>query len=87
MKRFFLTLALVFVAIAGFSQNKLLRPRLEIATLENDTAVDAIEIEVFYMNSTPTAGRLSVPAQEPILQANTPAAASPTTIIYGRMAT
>ena len=50
MKRFFLTLALVFVAIAGFSQNKLLRPRLEIATLENDTAIDAIEIEVFYMN-------------------------------------
>lgn len=50
MKRFFLTLALAFVAIAGFSQNKVLRPRIEIAQLENDTAIDAIEMEVFYMN-------------------------------------
>ena len=50
MKRFFLTLALVFVAIAAFSQNKLLRPRVEIAELENDVTIDAIEMEVFYMD-------------------------------------
>ena len=49
MKRFFLTMAIAFVAIAGFSQNKLLRPRIEIAELENDVTIDAIEMEVFYM--------------------------------------
>ena len=43
-------MAIAFVAIAGFSQNKLLRPRIEIAELENDVTIDAIEMEVFYMD-------------------------------------
>lgn len=50
MKRLLLTIALVFVAVTAFSQNKLLRPRIEIAELENDVTVDAIEMEVFYMD-------------------------------------
>ena len=50
MKRLLITIALAFVAVAAFSQNKLLRPRIEIAQLENDVTIDAIEMEVFYMN-------------------------------------
>ena len=50
MKRLLITIALAFVAVAAFSQNKLLRPRIEIAELENAVTIDAIEMEVFYMN-------------------------------------
>lgn len=50
MKRLLITITLAFVAVAAFSQNKLFRPRIEIAQLENDVTIDAIEMEVFYMN-------------------------------------
>ena len=50
MKRLLLNIVLACMAVAAFSQNKLLRPRIEIAQLENDVTIDAIEMEVFYMN-------------------------------------
>ncbi len=51
MKRIILTIALVCVTVLSFGQNKLLRPRIEIAEME--TEIDGAfttEIEVFYMN-------------------------------------
>ena len=51
MKKVILTLALVCVTVLAFGQNKLLRPRIEIAEVE--TEIDGAfttELEVFYMN-------------------------------------
>lgn len=51
MKKIILTLALVCVTAFAFGQNKLLRPRIEIAEVE--TEIDGAfttEMEVFYMN-------------------------------------
>ena len=51
MKKVILTLALVCVTVLAFGQNKILRPRIEIAEVE--TEIDeafTTELEVFYMN-------------------------------------
>lgn len=51
MKRILLSLALVCVTVLSFGQNKVLRPRIEIAEME--TEIDGAfttEMEVFYMN-------------------------------------
>ena len=47
MKRLIITLALAFVALCAFSQNKILRPRMEIAELESDGNTS---LQVFYMD-------------------------------------
>ena len=63
MKKVILTLALVCVTVLAFGQNKILRPRIEIAEVE--TEIDeafTTELEVFYMNDeNPRMYYLSLP--------------------------
>lgn len=51
MKKIILTLALVCVTVLAFGQNKILRPRIELAEVESEIdEAFTTELEVFYMN-------------------------------------
>ncbi len=50
MKKLVIALALSLVAISSLAQNSVLRPRLEIAEVEFETAGTTLNLEIFYMN-------------------------------------